>query len=62
MYFVIHPDVGHLCQVLLGLIDHDAVLVMISHHVHLNKQQARKIPLYNNVNQDAIHQDFSVTV
>ena len=58
--FVTHLDVVHLCQVIPGLSDHDAVLVKFSHHVHINKQQPRKAPLYKNANWDAIHQDFSV--
>ena len=43
--FVTHPDVDHLCQVIPGLNDHDAVLVKFSHHVHVNKLQPRKVPL-----------------
>ena len=33
--FVTHPDVVHLCQVIPGLSDHDAVLVKFSHRVHI---------------------------
>ena len=58
--FVTHPDVVHLCQVIPGLSDHDAVLVKFSHRVHINKKQPRKVPLYKNANWDAIRQDFSV--
>ena len=58
--FVTHPDVVHLCQVIPGLSDYDAVLLKFSHRVHINKKQPRKVPLYKNANWDAIRQDFSV--
>ena len=58
--FVTHPDVVHLCQVIPGLSDHDAVLVKFSHCVHINKQQPRKVPLCKNATWDAIRQDFYV--
>ena len=58
--FVTYPYVVHFCQAILGLNDHDAVLVKYSYHVHLNKQQPTKVPIYRKANWDAIPQDFSV--
>ena len=58
--FTSHPDLSLGFTIVPGLSDHDAVIVSFVSKLYLPNQLPRKVPIYKNVDWDAVRQSVAI--